>query len=812
MKYIGLVFGGILSAIGHMIGFVFKNIYISVRRFSMDPANKNSLWNAQAVLFLAILLLCFFWLVAKYQDLWYGSSPVFYRAIPLLLSCFLGHIIYSSPLMFRNAYAKPIIQTFLNTLSALALGHILIKFLPSGIGILIAFITVITVTIFTLYFMLKVKINRTIFTKLTSLVEGVEVRKVPVKQEGSLLNMILRKDKVTKEELYEFDGIDLNAKGCLSHLRYYSEECTLELFYTQPTKERQSQLVTLTRKDRAQHGQTLGGTGSGKTLLATTLIVQDLLNDYIGTTIIEPKGSLINNLANFMDRIGRPYHRLDAEYEFTSCLNPMYVPEGSDIEPMIEANVSAYHGYLGADAVQYFKSRTTQLLRVCMKALKFVYGNDCTYNELDRLVQPMNDDFRVEVLSEISRLGLESQVPLLREYTRNMAGSQKMQEHAQQTYSNLYDYLTELTSNKYIQRIFCGPSTFNLDEALERGEVILVNGAYGTLQTLTYTVGRLFLNLLRASTFRRNLKGEIRAHQLRVDEIEMFADEEFSTFMEMAREFEVFVDVIHQGNEQLTDVSKRLGAMVKQNAVQKFILAGLENEDADYVADMIGEKFVIGQSSGTDEMSTSGFKTQIKEEKRYIVEPTTIKSLRGFNTETGEAGEVLFRGVHNNERLDPVIGILLPLPKVLFSKLSTTENLVEEEEDKDVSEPDSNAMVVIQETDHDAKTDKLTKIKEKAAAQKGIMQQNENIEITREGHILEENEKPLVVRNTFWDSPAEEPVQIEEEIIKEPEQIHPQSKVKFAPASIDETTLRLAERIRQTAEDKRSNKGSSESE
>ncbi|MGP3788544.1 hypothetical protein [Paenibacillus sp. 1A_MP2] len=162
--------------------------------------------------------------------------------------------------------------------------------------------------------------------------------------------------------------------------------------------------------------------------------------------------------------------------------------------------------------------------------------------------------------------------------------------------------------------------------------------------------------------------------------------------------------------------------------------------------------------------------------------------------------------------MDPVIGILLPLPKVLFSKLSTTESLVVEEEHKDVSEPDSNEVVVVtQETDHDAKNDKLAKIKEKAAAKKGIMQQTEHIEITKEEHILEENEKPLVVRNTFWDSPAEEPVQIEEKQ-KELEQILPQTKVRFAPASIDETTLRLAERIRQTAEDKRLNKGSSESE
>ena len=79
------------------------------------------------------------------------------------------------------------------------------------------------------------------------------------------------------------------------------------------------------------------------------------------------------------------------------------------------------------------------------------------------------------------------------------------------------------------------------------------------------------------------------------------------------------MNVIHQGNVQLEDVSERLAGMVKQNAVQKFIMAGLDNDDAEYYADMIGEEYQIGQSSGTDEMSTTGFKTQLKEEKRYRV-------------------------------------------------------------------------------------------------------------------------------------------------------------------------------------------------
>ncbi len=810
MKYIGMVLGGILSAIGHMIAFMLKNMYIAIRRFTMDPVNKNFIWNFQAFSILILLIFCFLWMVGKYQDLIYGvGEPVFYRAIPLLIPCFLGHLIYSCPALFKNNYAKPVIQTFLNALSVLALGQLLMRFIPIHIGLPIAALFLISAVALTLYYTLHLNIRSTVFNKLVRVVEEAEFQEKEVassktESEGKL--NVNTKDGISQEEIKQLDRIDLNKKGCLSHLRYYSEECKLELFQTVPTMERQSELKALSRSDRAQHSQIIGGTGAGKTLLATNLITQDLLNDYIGSTIIEPKGSLINRLANFMDRTGRPYKRLDPEYEFTDCLNPFFVPEGQDIEPMIEANVSAFHGYLGPDAVQYFKSRATQLLRVGIKALKFVYGNTCTYNELDRLIQPLNDDFRAEVLAELR--GRENQVPLLLEYTRNMAGSQKMQEQAMQTYSNLYDYLSELTSNKYIQRIFCRPSTFNIDEALAKGEVVLVNGAYGTLQTLTYTVGRLYLNLLRASTFRRNLKEKVRPHQLTVDEIEMFADEEFSTFLEMAREFEVFVSVIHQGNVQLDDVSERLGTMVKQNAVQKFILAGLDNDDAEYYADMIGEEYKIGKSTGTDEMSTTGFKTQLKEEKRYTVLPSEILRLKGYNPATGEPGECLFRGVHNNVRMEPVIGLVYPLPRKLFAPINQEDTLSDETLDETTEEqidgmPSENEANIamnpepekdVKPSESGEKENLLQRVRQKAKER-----------ASEEGKAnITSNEEESKVRPSGWDLPSVEETNDKEEGGME--------EVQPKQATVGKKLEQLEEQLAKRAEEARKNKGTRETE
>lgn len=808
-----MVIGGILSAVGHMIAFMFKNIYIAVRRYTMDPANKNTLWNMQSFFVLFILILCFLWLVGKYQDLFYGiGGPAFLRSIPLLIACFLGHLIYSSPVLFKSTYAKPIIQTFLNALSVMAAGQIIMKYIPAGKGLIIAVIMFVGAVSLTLYYTLHLNIRSTVFNKLTRAVD--EANMSSTNSNKSEAKKKIRKNKgITQEDITQLDIIDLNEKGCLSHLRYYSEECKLELFNTVPTKDRQSELKVLGREDRAQHSQIIGGTGAGKTLLATNLIAQDILNDYIGSTIIEPKGSLINRLANFLNRTGRPYHRLDPEYEFTDCLNPFYVPEGSDIEPMIEANVSAFHGYLGPEAVDYFKSRATNLLRVGIKALKLVHGNECTYLDLDRLIQPINDDFRAEILSSL--IGRENQVPLLLEYTRNMAGTSKMQEHAMQTYSNLYDYLSELTENKYIQRIFCGPSTFNIDDVIKEGKIVLVNGAYGTLQTLTYTVGRLYINLLRASTFRRNLKESIKPHVLTVDELEMFADEEFSTFLEMAREFEVFVNVIHQANIQLEDVSERLSVMVKQNAVQKFILAGLDNDDADYYAVMIGEDYKIGQSTGTDEMSTTGFKTQLKEELRYQVLPSKIKRLKGYNPKTGEPGECLFRGVQDNVRMDPVIGLVYPLPKKLFSPLIPNNKVLEIPKE---SGGEKGVLTLLIEKEEELESEELANPSEMNLDKERVIQ-NEKLSLleriklkakdnkseTENGSVVQKFELNTI-RHSAWDydDEKETPADIDITANNNKDITKPiEEKRKLQPAVIGQSLTELEHRMAQKAEDAR---------
>ncbi|WP_054943716.1 hypothetical protein [Paenibacillus ihuae] len=208
MKFLGMVIGGIFAAIGHTMAFIIKTAFIAVRRFTMDPANKNSIWNIQALSILTMLILCFLWLVGKFQDIVYGvGEPVFYRAIPLLLSCLLGHLIYSCPLLFKSVYAKPIIQTFLNVVSIMAVGQIIMRFVPDMLGLLISGVMFIGGIALTLYYTLHLNIRSTIFNKLSTIVEVSEMasKGKPGEKKGDS-----NKKGISNMDLMEMDRLDLN--------------------------------------------------------------------------------------------------------------------------------------------------------------------------------------------------------------------------------------------------------------------------------------------------------------------------------------------------------------------------------------------------------------------------------------------------------------------------------------------------------------------------------------------------------------------------------------------------------------------------
>ncbi|ALS09979.1 hypothetical protein ABE82_26580 (plasmid) [Paenibacillus peoriae] len=142
-------------------------------------------------------------------------------------------------------------------------------------------------------------------------------------------------------------------------------------------------------------------------------------------------------------------------------MNPLYLYEGRRIDSMIEAHISAFHHYL-KDTTHFFKSRCSQLLRVCIKALKLAYRNNCSFQELNEIIQPSISERRIEVLAILKAKSMLNEVMLLKEYHKNLEVGGKMKDFTLQTYRLLHNYMLELISSPQLQDLCYGPATTNI--------------------------------------------------------------------------------------------------------------------------------------------------------------------------------------------------------------------------------------------------------------------------------------------------------------------------------------------------------------
>lgn len=142
-------------------------------------------------------------------------------------------------------------------------------------------------------------------------------------------------------------------------------------------------------------------------------------------------------------------------------MNPFHVYEGRRADLMIEAHIFAFHQYL-KDTTHFSKSRCSQLLRVCIKALKLAYRNNCGFQELYEIIQPSFTERRIEVLAILKARSLLNEVMLLKEYHRNIEVGGKMKDFTIQTYRLLHNYVFKLKSSPQLQELCYGPATTDI--------------------------------------------------------------------------------------------------------------------------------------------------------------------------------------------------------------------------------------------------------------------------------------------------------------------------------------------------------------
>lgn len=410
--------------------------------------------------------------------------------------------------------------------------------------------------------------------------------------------------------------------------------------------------IILPSSARRQHMQILGPTGCGKSMLAQTLIAQDLMNPKVSVFVLEPKGgndALVYQMKHLAYRLGRKVYIVDPTNPETSVILPLY---GDDFDEVAENNVSAFLMYLGNQADQFYKNKQETVLRMAVKAVKAIKGDEATYDDVLDILRhsPHGASVRKAYIQRMSDSRFSYIKPDLEEYDYELTNNPRAGHY----YSGLIDYLKKLTSNQYLRNILCVPpskagnKTINLRDVLDNAGVILVTTAVHTTKHLGYTIGRLYLSMLQSEIFHRMRSGEKKCPvACYVDEVQNYISESFAETFEMGRSANFMMTVIHHNLEQLRENSKRLEQALFTNARQKVVFGGINAEDAERVASQIGQTYQLSFSYGYHHnegvIGAEKNDTYIgqKEELRWVVTPAEIMKLPGFNPTTGEPAQVL---------------------------------------------------------------------------------------------------------------------------------------------------------------------------
>lgn len=335
--------------------------------------------------------------------------------------------------------------------------------------------------------------------------------------------------------------------------------------------------IILGALDAFLHFLIVGPTGGGKTALTLSPAIRQALEGIrdgknIVVSVIAPDDSLPNDVAEWCREFNIPYVYLNPADPNTDRLNPLQ----GDATIVAEVNRTVLSGMFGKQEaffqlIQETMARNFTLLLKELRADKL---------EIIDVVRVLRDEQRLA--SAVQELLLKMGESDLAEYfTTEVLG--KSGEKLRQFAMGLRQQLEDIAGNEYLRRVMTGDSSINFDKFLEgkdQVKVFLVNTEVGLLGKLGDTFGMFVMMHLQAAIFRRpgNQWTRIPFYWF-VDEAPRYLNEKMDKLLTMGRKFRVSLWLVIQNLSQLDEVGKSFRGIVKNNARNKIIMAGLSQED-----------------------------------------------------------------------------------------------------------------------------------------------------------------------------------------------------------------------------------------
>lgn len=366
------------------------------------------------------------------------------------------------------------------------------------------------------------------------------------------LNSLIQRLLWGKNLLYQKDGKDL-----IIRLREANID-ELALGWAEGEDEETgapvAQLKGITQADRATHLYVVGGSGTGKTKFLTSLIVQDIKNNF-GFGVIDPHGDLIEEIKEHLilttntDDLQERVVLIDPTVpERITTFNPLELTTG--VKPAQQAEE-----LVGVFKKIWFDTWGNRMENILRNTFVALCENNLTLIELPRFLT--DDEFRQRTLKQVENI-------TSREYFNQQFNNLRPQVRHEWV-EPVLNRTNAFLSDERIRHIFASSkSSFDFRDIMDNKKILLVKLDRGRLKGAGDLLGALLASKIQMSAFTRSDTPESQRvpFYLYIDEFQNFATESFIDTLTQARKYRLSLILAHQN---LTQLPRELRASVLAN-------------------------------------------------------------------------------------------------------------------------------------------------------------------------------------------------------------------------------------------------------
>lgn len=326
------------------------------------------------------------------------------------------------------------------------------------------------------------------------------------------------------------------------------------------------------RKDRRQHMYVLGKSGTGKSVLLSNLIVQNIQNGE-GVCVVDPHGELVEEILHLI-----PDHRVKdviyfnpADTDFHIGFNVIQLDDPK-YKHLVASGLMGIFTKIWANA---WSSRMEYILNNAILALLDTPGT--TLLGIPRLL--VDKDYRQMIIGNLKD-------PVVKAFWVHEY-EQWREQFRNEAIAPIQNKVGQFLSTSIIRNVVGQPkSTIDIFKIMNEGKIFLVNVSKGRIgEDNSALLGGMIITKIQLAAMERVRipEDERKDFYLYVDEFQNFATDSFSNILSEARKYRLNLTVAHQYTAQLEnkDGSKVRDAVFGN--VGTMIIFRVGADDADFL-------------------------------------------------------------------------------------------------------------------------------------------------------------------------------------------------------------------------------------